>query len=217
VRVLIVEDESALAHALARGLRRLGFTVDVAFDGDEGLRKTIVVDYDAILLDRDLPGLHGDDLCRRLNADGHPARILMLTAAGELDELVGGLDIGADDYLVKPVRLEELAARLRALMRRGGKPAPSLLRRAGLELDPGRLEATRDGRPLELTPREFAVLELLVRAEGRVVSAEELLFGAWDENADPFTSAVRVILSRLRQKLGEPPLITTVVGKGYRV
>jgi DNA-binding response OmpR family regulator len=217
VRVLIVEDETELAQALARGLRRHGFTVDVADDGGAGLRKAFVVDYDAILLDRDLPVVHGDEVCRRLNADGNPARILMLTAAGELEEVVGGLDIGADDYLVKPVRLAELAARLRALNRRGGKPAPALLRRAGLELDPGRVSASRDGRSLELTPREFAVLELLVRAEGRVVSAEELLFGAWDENADPFTSAVRVILSRLRHKLGEPPLIATVVGKGYRV
>lgn len=217
VRVLIVEDETELAQALARGLRRHGFTVDTAADGGEGLHKAAVIDYDVIVLDRGLPVVHGDDVCRKLNGDGHAARILMLTAAGELDDLVDGLDIGADDYLVKPVRLEELAARMRALHRRGGRPAPALLRHGDLELDPGRLEATRAGRSLALTPREFAVLELLVRAEGRVVSAEELLYGAWDENADPFTSAVRVILSRLRNKLGEPPLISTVVGRGYRV
>jgi len=217
VRVLIVEDETELAQALARGLRRHGFTVDLAADGGDGLHKAAVIDYDAILLDRDLPVVHGDEVCRRLNGDGHPARILMLTAAGELDELVGGLDLGADDYLVKPVRLEELAARLRALNRRRAPPAPASLRHQDLTLDPARLEATRGGRPLHLTPREFAVLELLVRAGGRVVSAEELLYGAWDENADPFTSAVRVILSRLRHKLGDPPLIHTLVGRGYRI
>jgi DNA-binding response OmpR family regulator len=217
MRVLIVEDETRLAQALARGLRRHGFTVDLAGDGAAGLRKATVVDYDAIVLDRDLPELHGDEVCRRLNDDGAEARILMLTAAGELDDLVGGLDLGADDYLVKPVRLAELTARLRALGRRGGRPAPAILRRGDLELDPGRLTAARAGRDLALTPREFAVLELLVRAEGRVVSAEELLERAWDENADPFTSVVRVIVSRLRRKLGEPDPIVTVVGRGYRI
>jgi DNA-binding response OmpR family regulator len=217
VRVLIVEDEVPLAEALARGLRRHGLTVDLAHDGGDGLRKAGLLDYDAIVLDRDLPEIHGDEVCRRLNGAGHSARILMLTAAGELDELIDGLDLGADDYLVKPVRLGELAARLRALGRRGAQPAPARLRHDDLELDPSRLEATRGGRPLTLTPREFAVLELLVRADGRVLSAEALLYQAWDENADPFTSAVRVILSRLRHKLGDPPLITTVVGRGYRI
>jgi len=217
MRVLIAEDETQLAQALARGLRRQGFTVDLAHDGRTALAKAAVVDYEAIVLDRDLPLVHGDEVCRTLNADGAAARILMLTAAGELEDLVGGLDLGADDYLVKPVRLAELAARLRALGRRGGEPAPALLRRGDLELDPGRLVATRAGRDLGLTPREFAVLELLVRAEGRIVSAEELLAKAWDENADPFTSVVRVILSRLRRKLGEPDPIATVVGRGYRI
>jgi len=217
MRVLIVEDETQLAQALARGLRRHGFTVDLAGDGGSGLRKASVVDYDAIVLDRDLPVLHGDEVCRRLNADGASARILMLTAAGELEDLVDGLDLGADDYLVKPVRLAELTARLRALGRRGGTPAPAVLRHGDLELDPGRLAAARAGRELELSPREFAVLELLVRAEGRLVSAEELLDKAWDENADPFTSVVRVVMSRLRRKLGEPDPIVTVPGKGYRI
>jgi DNA-binding response OmpR family regulator len=215
MRVLIVEDEAQLAQAVARGLRRLGFVVDVAMDGDSGLRKAQVVSYDAVLLDRDLPGLHGDQVCRRLTADGHPARILMLTAASELDEIVGGLDLGADDYLVKPVRLEELAARLRALGRRNARASSTLLRLGDLELDPARLVASRAGRRLVLTPKEFAVLEVLMRAEGRLVSAEELLFRAWDENADPFTASVRVIVSRLRRALGDPPLITTVAGRGY--
>lgn len=217
MRVLIVEDEAPLAQALARGLRRHGFTVDLAGDGESGLHKATVVDYDAIVLDRDLPRLHGDEVARRLNAGGATARILMLTAAGGLDDVVGGLDLGADDYLVKPVRLAELTARLRALGRRGGPPAPALLESGELVLDPGRLAATRAGRELALTPREFAVLELLVRAEGRIVSAEELLERAWDENADPFTSVVRVIVSRLRRKLGEPDPIVTVVGRGYRL
>jgi DNA-binding response OmpR family regulator len=217
VRVLIVEDETQLAAALARGLRRSGFTVDIAHDGKEGLYKAKIVDYDAIVLDRDLPELHGDEVCARLNAAGNPARVLMLTAAGELEDLVGGLDLGADDYLVKPVRLAELSARLRALGRRTALAAPAILRYGGLELDPGRLEASLAGRALDLTPREFAVLELLVRAEGRVVSAEELLHRAWDENTDPFTSVIRVILSRLRRKLGDATLIDTVVGRGYRI
>lgn len=217
MRVLIVEDEIPLAQALARGLRRHGFTVDLAGDGGAGLRKAAVVPYDAIVLDRDLPVVHGDEVCRRLNADGAEARILMLTAAGELEDLVDGLDLGADDYLVKPVRLAELTARLRALGRRGGAPAPAVLRSGDLELDPGRLEASRAGRVLELSPREFAVLELLVRAEGRLVSAEELLEKAWDENADPFTSVVRVVMSRLRRKLGQPDPIATIPGKGYRL
>ena len=217
MRILIVEDEAQLAQALARGLRKHGFTVDLAGDGESGLRKTAVVDYDAVVLDRDLPKLHGDEVCRRLGAAGHPARILMLTAAGELDDVVGGLDLGADDYLVKPVRLAELMARLRALDRRRGSAGTSLLRHGELELDPARLRATRGGREVELTLREFAVLELLVRAEGAIVSAEDLLYRAWDENADPFTTSVRVIVSRLRRKLGDPPLITTVVGRGYRL
>jgi DNA-binding response OmpR family regulator len=217
MRLLVVEDEEQLAQALARGLRRLGFTVDVACDGDSGLRKTAVVEYDAVVLDRDLPTVHGDEVCRRLNASGYSARVLMLTAAGDLDDVVEGLDIGADDYLVKPVRLAELAARLRALGRRAQRPAAAELRYGELQLDPGRAAATRAGRPLELTPREYAVLELLVRADGRIVSAEDLLYRAWDENADPFTASVRVLLSRLRRKLGEPPLITTVVGRGYHL
>ncbi len=200
MRVLIVEDETQLAQALARGLRRHGFTVDLAADGGAGLHKASVVDYDAVVLDRDLPVLHGDEVCRRLNESGATARILMLTAAGGLEDLVDGLDLGADDYLVKPVRLAELTARLRALGRRGGAPAPAVLRHGDLELDPGRLTAARAGRELELSPREFAVLELLVRAEGRLVSAEEMLDRAWDENADPFTSVVRVVVSRLRRE-----------------
>ena len=217
MRLLIVEDEPPLAATLARGLRRRGFAVDVAGDGGEGLEKAAVNDYDVIVLDRDLPVVHGDDVCRRLNASSQRARILMLTAAATLDDLVDGLGLGADDYLTKPVRFEELVARIHALGRRDRASGPTILTHHDLELDPGRHLATRAGSPVKLTAREMAVLELLLRAEGRVVSAEELLERAWDELADPFTTSVRVIVSRLRTKLGNPPVIETVIGRGYRI
>ncbi len=217
MRVLIIEDEQRLAETVARGLRRHGMATDVAFDGRTGLDKAMVNSYDVIVLDRDLPEIHGDDVCRRLDAAGHTARVLMLTAAAAIDDLVEGFGIGADDYLAKPFDFAELVVRVHALARRGASVVPAMLRHDDLELDPIRSRITRAGREIELTAREFAVLNLLMLEPGRVVSAEELLEKAWDEHADPFTSAVRVIMSRLRSKLGDPPLITTVVGKGYRL
>lgn len=206
-----------LASTIARGLRRRGYAVDVASDGEEGLGKALVNDYDVVLLDRDLPGIHGDEVCRQIRLARREARILMLTAAASLDDLVGGLALGADDYLTKPFRFAELVARVQALGRRGGPSAPTTLLVADVELDPARHVVRRAGAPVRLTAREFAVLEVLLRADGQVVSAEELLEKAWDELADPFTSSVRVIISRLRSKLGEPSVIETVVGRGYRV
>jgi two-component system, OmpR family, response regulator VanR len=217
VRILVVEDEPDLLETLQQGLHRRGFTVDVARDGAEALRKVHLGEYDVIVLDRDLPAVHGDEVCRRLNSAGNTARIIMVTAASSLDDLTEGLDLGADDYLVKPFRFAELTARLRALGRRSGAPAPAVISRGDLTFDPGRGSVRRAGREIALTHRELGVLELLLRADGRIVSAEELLERVWDEHADPFTSSVRVIMSRLRSKLGKPPLIETVVGRGYRI
>jgi DNA-binding response OmpR family regulator len=217
MRLLIIEDEEALANAMARGLRRQGWATDVALDGIEGLEKALVNDYDVIVLDRNLPGLHGDDVCRRLVQEESRARILMLTAARSLRDRVDGLDLGADDYLGKPFAFDELLARLRALARRSVPARPPVLRRAGIELDPAARSAVRTGRDLGLTNKEFGVLEALMAADGRVVSSEELLESVWDENADPFSNVVRVTLVTLRRKLGEPQPITTVTGAGYRL
>jgi DNA-binding response OmpR family regulator len=218
VRVLVVEDEVPLADAVARGLRREGMAVDVAYDGDSGLEKAMMSRYDVLVLDRDLPGRSGDDGCRRLAADGALTRVLMLTAAGGLADRVAGLELGADDYLGKPFAFEELVARVRALGRRATPAAPPVLRGPGrLELDPARRTAGRDGQPLELTRKEFGVLEELLRADGAVVSSEELLERVWDEHADPFTTIVRVTVMTLRKKLGEPAVVQTVVGVGYRL
>jgi DNA-binding response OmpR family regulator len=217
VRLLIIEDEEALAGAIARGLRKQGWAIDIALDGAEGLEKALVNDYDVLILDRDLPGLHGDEVCRRLTQESRRARILMLTAARSLRDRVGGLDLGADDYLGKPFAFDELVARLRALARRAAPARPPVLRRAGLELDPAARSALRDGRDLQLTNKEFGVLEALLAADGQVVSSEELLEGVWDENADPFSNVVRVTMMTLRKKLGDPQLIETVTGAGYRL
>jgi DNA-binding response OmpR family regulator len=217
MRVLIVEDETSLAHSLERGLRQRGFAVDIAFDGQQGLDKALINEYDLVLLDRDLPSLHGDDVCRQMIKSGRSARILMLTAADSVEDLVNGLNIGADDYLPKPFDFAVLLARMQALLRRGGAATPSVLRCGDLEFDPGRFVASRRGVQIVLTQRELAVLEVLLRAGGRVVSSEELLERAWDEHVDPFTASVRVIMSRLRSKLGEPAVIETVIGKGYRL
>jgi DNA-binding response OmpR family regulator len=217
MRVLIIEDEEALASAIARGLRREGMAVDVSFDGTGGLEKALVTAYDVVVLDRNLPGLHGDEVCRRLAGSGAETRILMLTAARGLRDKVAGLNLGADDYLGKPFAFEELVARVRALSRRAGPPRPPVLRRRGVELDPASRRTFREGREIALTNREFGVLEALLSASGGVVSGEELLEKVWDENADPFSNVVRVTIMTLRQKLGEPPLIETVAGAGYRL
>jgi DNA-binding response OmpR family regulator len=217
MRVLVVEDHPRLAATVAAMLRREGMAVDVVFDGGEALQHAGLTTYDVIVLDRDLPGVHGDQVCRTLVADGCPSAVLMLTAAGSLQERVEGLGIGADDYLAKPFHLVELVARIRALARRSRRPLPPTLRHGDLELDSGRRTVTRAERRLELSPKEFAVLELLLAARGTVVSSEEILARAWDDAADPFTNAVRMTISRLRAKLGDPPVIETVTPVGYRI
>jgi DNA-binding response OmpR family regulator len=217
VRVLVVDDEQALADGIAAGLRAELMAVDVAYDGDAALERLVVNDYDVVVLDRGLPAVHGDDVCRVLVARGAPTRVLMLTAAGDLSDRVAGLDLGADDYLTKPFALAELVARVRALGRRARSPVPPVLERAGIRLDPARRQAFRDGRPLALRGKEFAILEELLRADGAVVSAERLLEKAWDENIDPFTHVVRVTMMTLRRKLGDPPPIETIPGAGYRI
>ncbi len=217
VRILIVEDEEPLAEAIARGLRREGMAVDVALDGDEGHEKSSITRYDVVVLDRDLPGMHGDELCREIVASGALTRVLMLTASDAVADRVEGLSLGADDYLAKPFAFPELVARVRALARRATPVTPPVLVAGDLELDPARRTVTRAGAPVELTRKEFGVLEVLLAARGSVVSSEELLERVWDENADPFTTTVRVTVMTLRKKLGDPGLIDTVVGSGYRV
>ncbi|MBX6768544.1 MAG: response regulator transcription factor [Actinomadura rubrobrunea] len=217
MRVLVVEDERLLADTIAEGLREQALAVDVAYDGDAALERASYTEYDVIVLDRDLPTVHGDEVCRELVERSYGGRILMLTAAGDVDQRVEGLALGADDYLPKPFVFDELLARVRALSRRAVRPVPPVLERAGIRLDPHRREATRDGRPLRLTKKEFTVLEELLRAEGGVVSAERLLERAWDENIDPFSNVVRVTMATLRRKLGDPPVIETVTGSGYRL
>jgi DNA-binding response OmpR family regulator len=191
--------------------------VDVAHDGRSGLTSALVNDYDVIVLDRDLPGVHGDEVCARLVAEGSRSRVLMLTAAATRDDLVGGLDLGADDYLPKPFDFPVLLARVGALIRRAQPAIPPVLRHGDLIVDTARREVSRSGRRLALTPKEFGVLELLLASRGRTVSAEELLVRVWDENADPFTNAVKITISRLRAKLGNPPMIETVAKSGYRI
>jgi DNA-binding response OmpR family regulator len=217
MRVLVVEDEVVLAAAIARGLRREGLAVDVSHDGGDALVKLEVNRYDVVVLDRDLPGVHGDEVCRALVGRHSPARILMLTALGAVDDRIDGLSLGADDYLGKPFAFGELVARIRALARRSHDPLPPVLEGQGIRLDPGRREATRDGHFLHLTRKEFGVLEALLAADGAVVSAEELLERVWDEHTDPFTNTVRVTVMNLRRKLGRPVPIETVVGVGYRL
>jgi DNA-binding response OmpR family regulator len=217
LRVLVVEDHVKLATSVAAGLRREGMAVDVALDGPTGLERALFTDYDVVVLDRDLPGMHGDDVCRSLAAEGSASRVLMLTAAGTIDDRVDGLALGADDYLPKPFAFAELVARIRALARRSRPPLPPQLTHGDLRLDPARRIATRAGQRMALTPKEFAVLELLLSAQGAVVSAEELLEKVWDEMADPFTTTVKATVSRLRAKLGDPPVIETVPGGGYRI
>ena len=217
MRVLVIEDDREMAETVAAGLRRTGLAVDVALDGPGGLERALVSDYDVIVLDRDLPGMHGDEVCTRLVAAGSRGRVLMLTAAAATEDLVDGLSLGADDYLAKPFDFPVLVARISALVRRAQPAIPPVLRHGDLVLDAAQRSAWRAGRPIDLAPKEFAVLELLLAAQGRVVSAEELLERVWDENADPFTAAVKITVSRVRAKLGEPPLIDTVLKSGYRI
>jgi DNA-binding response OmpR family regulator len=217
MRVLVIEDDAELSEAIGTGLRREQMAVDIALDGSAGLDRALVTGFDVIVLDRDLPGLHGDDVCAELVAAGCRSRVLMLTAAATIEDRVDGLSLGADDYLPKPFAFAELVARIRALLRRAQPALPPVLCRGGLTLDPARRSASRDGRELGLGPKEFGVLELLLAAQGRVVSAEELLERVWDEMADPFTTAVKVTISRLRRKLGDPPVIETIAQAGYRI
>jgi DNA-binding response OmpR family regulator len=217
LRVLVAEDEQVLADAIGRGLRREGMAVDVVNDGAQALDRLAVNGYDVVVLDRDLPSVHGDDVCRSLSTEPTSPRVLMLTASAGIDDRVDGLTLGADDYLPKPFAFAELVARIRALGRRAAPALPPVLSRHGVTVDPARRVASRDGQFLRLTNKELAVLEVLLAADGRVVSAEELLEKAWDEYADPFTNAVRVTVMKLRKKLGKPPLIETVPGAGYRL
>lgn len=215
--MLVVEDFEILARTIATGLRREGMAVDVVLDGDDALSRVMATRYDVVVLDRDIPGVHGDEICRRIVADFSATRVLMLTAASTVRQRVDGLGLGADDYLPKPFDFDELVARIRALGRRSGVAVPPILESGDLALDPARRVATRAGRRLELSPKEFAVLECLLAADGRLVSAEELLERVWDEAADPFTTAVKTTIKRLRAKLGEPGVIHTVREAGYRI
>ena len=217
MRVLVVEDETNLADAIVRGLRREGMAVDVAYDGTVGHEMALVTRYDVVVLDRDLPGVHGDEICAALVSSGALTRVLMLTASGSVADRVEGLGLGADDYLPKPFDFTELVARVRALGRRATPATPPVLSVADLVLDQAKRAVIRAGKPLDLTRKEFGILEELVKARGAVVSSEELLERVWDAHADPFTTTVRVTVMTLRKKLGDPPLIETVVGAGYRV
>jgi DNA-binding response OmpR family regulator len=217
MRILLVEDHEQLAETVADVLRGEGMAVDLVADGHAALEHAGLHPYDVIVLDRDLPGVHGDDVCRRLVGGGSGSRVLMLTAAGGLEDRVAGLELGADDYLPKPFAFTELIARIRALCRRSGPPLPTVLAGGDLRLDPARRTASRAGRPVALSPKEFAVLEYLLAAGGRLVPAEELLERVWDEHTDPFTATVKVTIGRLRAKLGDPPLIENVREGGYRI
>ena len=217
MRVLVVEDFEPMARAIVTGLRQEGMAVDVVYDGNEALDHLAVTRYDVVVLDRDLPGVHGDEICRRLAAGRSPSRILMLTAAGSLTDRVDGLNLGADDYLAKPFDFPELIARVRALSRRTAVPVPPVLTHGDIKLDPSSRVASRAGQRLALSAKEFAVLEYLLGCAGRMVSAEELLERVWDEAADPFTTAVKQTMRRLRAKLGDPPVIATVREGGYQI
>ena len=217
MRVLVIEDDEELAETVAAGLRQAHIAVDIALDGDAGLARALVHDYDVIVLDRDLPALHGDDVCTKLVAAGGRSRVLMLTGASEDEDLIDGLGLGADDYLTKPFAFAVLLARIGALARRAQPSIPPMLEHGDIVLDTARRCAHRAGRPVALRPKEFGVLEVLLAAQGRVVAAEELLERVWDEAADPFTASVKITVSRLRVKLGDPPVIQTVAKAGYRI
>lgn len=217
MRVLVVEDQRVLADAIAEGLRRHAMAVDVVYDGTAAVERIGVHDYDVVVLDRDLPGVPGDEVCRTVARDGTTTRVLMLTAATTVAERVKGLSLGADDYLPKPFAFAELVARVLALGRRSSPAAPPVLARAGLRLDPARREVTRNDREVRLSRKEFSVLEQLLRANGAVVPSERLLEKSWDENVNPFTNVLRVTVMTLRRKLGDPPVVETIAGVGYRI
>jgi DNA-binding response OmpR family regulator len=217
MRVLVIEDDEELAETVASGLREARMAVDIALDGEAGLARALVHEYDVIVLDRDLPVVHGDDVCRQLVAAGGRSRVLMLTAAAEIEEMVDGLGLGADDYLTKPFEFAVLMARIAALARRAQPSIPPVLQAGDVVLDTAKRSAERAGTPLVLRPKEFGVLEMLLAAQGRVVSAEELLERVWDEAADPFSATVKITISRLRRKLGDPPVIQTIAKAGYRI
>jgi DNA-binding response OmpR family regulator len=217
VRVLLAEDHPGVAGSIATGLRRHGAAVDVAPDGGQALHLARVHPYDVVVLDRDLPEVHGDEVCRTLNAEQPETKVLMLTASRSTADVVEGLSLGADDYLLKPFRFAELVARVHALARRAGAARPATLTRHGIELDPARRSATREGRPLDLARKEFGVLHTIMAAEGDVVTTEELLASVWDANVDPFSNIVRMTVMKLRRKLGDPAAIETVPGVGYRM
>ncbi|WP_030480987.1 response regulator transcription factor [Lentzea albidocapillata] len=217
MRVLVAEDEVALAELVAAGLRRQAMAVDVVHDGITAQEQLAIHDYDVVILDRDLPGKHGDVVCAELAAQGSRTKVLMLTAAGAMEDKVDGLRLGADDYLAKPFEYPELVARVHALARRNQPALPPVLERKGVRMDVAHHDVSREGRRVELTPKEFAVLAVLMRAQGAVVSTERLLELAWDEHTDLFTNAVRVAMSKLRAKLGDPTVIETVPGAGYRI
>jgi len=217
MRVLVVEDHEILGRTIGTGLRREGMAVDVVLDGTDALAHLAATRYDVVVLDRDLPGVHGDEVCRRLVDDGSDSRVLMLTASGTVKDRVDGLSLGADDYLPKPFDFSELVARVRALGRRSAPSLPPTLQCGDVTLDPGRRVASRAGQHLALTPKEFAVLECLLASGDRVLSAEDLLERVWDEMTDPFTTTVKTTVGRLRAKLGDPPIIETVREGGYRI
>jgi len=217
MRILVVEDETILADGIAEWLRREAFAVDIAYDGDAALERFGINDYDVVVLDRDLPVVHGDDVCRAIVESDAATRVLMLTAAAGVRDRVAGLSLGADDYLAKPFAFAELSARVHALVRRARPATPPILSRAGIVLDPARRQVSRDGHPVALANKEFALLAELLRAQGTVVSAEHLLEKVWDENIDPFTNVLRVTMMKLRRKLGEPQVVETVPGAGYQV
>ncbi|GIH89645.1 response regulator transcription factor [Planobispora siamensis] len=217
MRVLVAEDERMLADSIAEGLRGEALAVDVAYDGEAAMERLRVHEYDVLVLDRDLPGVHGDEVCRAVVADGALVRVLMLTAAGDVRSRVEGLSLGADDYLPKPFAFEELVARVHALGRRTRPADPPMLERAGIRLDRAHRQVFRDGRYVPLSRKEFGVLAELLRADGVVVSAETLLEKVWDEHIDPFTNTVRTTMMKLRRKIGDPPVIETVTGVGYRI
>lgn len=217
MRVLLAEDHPGVATSIATGLRRHGAAVDVAPDGGQALYLARVHPYDVVVLDRDLPEVHGDDVCRALNSEQPDTKVLMLTASRSTDDIVAGLSLGADDYLLKPFRFAELVARVEALSRRAGTARPAVLERQGVHLDPARRTVTRDGAEIDLARKEFGVLHALMAAGGDVVSTEDLLAGVWDANVDPFSNIVRMTVMKLRRKLGAPSVIETVPGVGYRM